>query len=313
MKLGYITGALFAALALTGCSERDAGPERSERSGLKIYTSIAPLNYVCERLLGDEDEVIAICPIGEDEPEYVPLPETLVEMIDSDLIVINGATFENWLNAVSIPETLIFDTAEVYREEWVEYDDVVHSHGDKEDHSHTGFNGHTWTAPRYFHKQSTAVYERLRSMLGEERVSERNLAEKFDALSRELLELDRHGAEVFAPMKGKTIAASHPTYDYLGMSYGFNVFNIDLPPDEEEISESIQEELDELKANKEAHGTSIIFWEEEPNELIQEALAELGVWSLVFHPLAGMDDPDYITGMMANFERAETAISNAGE
>ena len=101
--------ALF--LTLTGCYKQDAEQQQSAEKTLTVYTSIAPLNFACKQLLGDPDQVIETCPIGKDEPEYIPASDALIDMVESDVIFINGATFENWLNAVSLPETLIHDTA----------------------------------------------------------------------------------------------------------------------------------------------------------------------------------------------------------
>lgn len=292
------------ALLIAGCSDPNSAPEASTERSLRIYTSIAPLHYACEQLLGDMDQVLPICPVGEDEPEYIPERDVLTDMVQSDLIVVNGATFENWLTSVSIPETKVHDSAKIYEEEWVKYDGVVHAHGDKEEHSHSGYNGHTWLSPYHFQKQCTSVYEKLKAMLSPEEQELRQLDQRYSELMEELSGLHAHAQSVFEPAKGATLAATHPTYDYIGKAYGFQVFNIDLPPDLGEIDESAQAQLDALKQQIDENGVTFLFWEEEPSRFIAEVVTELGVRNLVFDPLAGMDDPDYITGMMDNLDRA---------
>jgi zinc transport system substrate-binding protein len=302
---------MFVSILLSGCSKQETEQNLPAEKTLIIYTSIAPLNFACKQLLSDQDQVLETCPVGEDEPEYIPETDTLVKMINSDLIVLNGASFENWLKTVSIPEPKLLDSSAIYKDEWVEYQGVVHSHGGQADHSHTGYNGHTWTAPAYFQKQCTSVYEKIKTLLTPEEQQQRNLDSRYQELMNKLTALNAAGQKVFTPVKGMTLAASHPTYDYLGLSYGFTVFNIDLPPDAETIDKTIQQTLDTLKQQKEENGVSILFWEEEPNELITKVTTDIGIHNLVYEPLAGMDAPDYITGMMANFERVKSVISQA--
>lgn len=306
-----ITGFVLTSLLLSGCSKEKAETQQTTETALKIYTGIAPLNFVCKQLLGEQDQVLEICPVGEDEPEYIPVRSTLVDMINSDAIIINGASFENWLNAVSIPETKIHDSAAIYKDEWVEYQGVVHSHGGQDDHSHTGYNGHTWLSPHYFKKQCTSVYKKLKLLLSPEEQQKRDLEGKYNQLMDQLSSVDKRCAEVFESVKGTSLAATHPTYDYIGKAYGFEVLNLDIPPDVEKIDETIQQQLDLLKQQVKEKGVTFLFWEEEPNELISKEIAKLGVRNLVFHPLAGMDDPDYITGMLDNLNRAEAVILDA--
>jgi zinc transport system substrate-binding protein len=305
--------ALALLLSLTGCSKQDAEQQKATEKALTVYTTIAPLHYVCEQLLGDQDQVIETCPIGEDEPEYIPAADVLVAMVDSDTIFINGASFENWLNAVSLPETLIHDTASIYQDEWLEYQGVAHSHGGQDDHSHNGYNGHTWTSPHYFQLQCQSVYEKLQTLLTPEEQQARNLDANYQQLTDKLSKLNEQCKQAFAPVKGTTLAASHPTFDYLGKSCGFEVINLDIAPDIEEINEQVQTQIDLLQQQKKENGLSLLFWEEQPNDFIGNTLSKLGFVHIVYHPLAGMDDPDYITGMMKNFERVTAAIEKAGK
>lgn len=298
----------LTALLAAGCSNSNPTSEPTPETSLKIYTSIAPLHFVCQKLLGDIDQVLPIIPVGEDEAEHVPEREVLVDMIQSNLIILNGAGFENWLDAVSIPETKIHDSAEIFRDQWIEYEGIVHSHGGREDHSHTGYNGHTWLSPYHFKKQSTSVYEQLKTMLSPEEQEQRDFDQRYNKLMESLLSLHVRTQEVFEPVKGTMLAATHPTYDYIGQAYGFEVLNIDLPPDLEEIDEAAQAELDTLRKQIDENGVSILFWEEEPSHFISQIVTEMGVRNLVFHPLAGMDDPDYLTGMIENLNRAAEVI-----
>lgn len=289
--------ALLALIMVSGCSQQTEPIAPSPDRTLTVYTTIAPIHFAVRELLGDRDTVINTTSVGEDAAHYMPDRDVLSEMVEADLIILNGAGFEEWSDSVTLPDSITLDSAHAFRNEWIAYEKVVHSHGDHEHHSHEGYNGHTWMAPAYFQQQVETIYERLKTMLTEEQQQARNLSENYLALNTQLSGLDAKARAVLTPLQGTTIAATHPTYDYLGQSYDFEVFNIDIDPTAEEVTSHIDGELHKLSHEQAHTAIAYLFWEEEPSEALQQATAEMGITNIVFPPLEDMDDPDYISGM----------------
>ena len=295
---------------VAGCSQQREVPEATASRALTIYTTMAPIHFVTRQLLGEQDTIINTVPAGEDVPTFMPDRSMLMDMVNADLIILNGAGFEEWLDAVSLPDSIVFDSAHVFRDEWLEYEGIVHSHGGHDDHSHEGYNGHTWLSPHHFRKQTTAIYEKLKTLLTEEEQQARNLSANFQSLYTQLIALDEKARMVFEPLRGTTLAATHPTYDYVAKAYGFTIFNVDIDPDEEEITGHIQRELEKIQQQRENTPITFLLWEEEPSDVLVEAVADAGLINIVFPPLDCVEDPDYISGMQETLQQLAEIFAN---
>ncbi len=295
---------------VAGCSQQTEVPDATASRSLTIYTTMAPIHFVTRQLLGESDTIINTVPAGEDVPTFIPVRTMLMDMVNADLIILNGAGFEEWLDAVSLPDSILFDSAHPFKDEWLVYEEIVHSHGGQDDHSHEGYNGHTWLSPHYFRKQTTAIYEKLKTLLTEEEQQERNLSANFQNLYAQLTALDEKARVVLEPLRGTTLAATHPTYDYVAEAYGFTIFNVDIDPDEEEITGHIQRELEKIKQQQESTPITFLLWEEDPSEVLVEAVTGLGLTNIVFPPLDDVEDPDYISGMEDMLQQLAEILAN---
>ena len=77
--------------------------------------------------------------------------------------------------------------------------------------------------------------------------------------------------------------------------------------------EASKKKIERLKQRNNEEGIPFLLWESQPNERIAKAITELGLRNVVFEPLESMDHLDYIAGMMTNFYRIETAISEMND
>ena len=312
IRLGL--GLCIAAFALPclvlspGCAKQPGTPTQQPDRSLTVYTSIAPHYFAARQLLGEHDRIINICPVGEDAAEYMPERSVLNDLVKSDVIIVNGATFEQWLPRVSLPDSKLLDVSLSFKTNWLSDEEKLHAHGENEAHSHQGINGHTWLAPHYYKKQCEAIYERLRHILGDDEQEKRSLTDNYARLQEQLTQLDARGRAAFAPLRGATVAATHPTYTYLAEQYGFTLFTIALDPDAREMDATAAKEVERLKREKSRTDIAYLFWERPPGEQLAKAIADLGIWNVVFEPLENMAHPDFIAGMEANFDRMENEI-----
>jgi len=299
---------LLPAVALVlGCSE----PETAATSGVpRVYTTFYPTTYFAERIGGGRVDVVCPLPEGEDPIFWMPGPETIHDYQQADLIVVNGAHFERWVDKVSLPQSKVVDTTGPLAAGLLKYESAVtHSHGTGGQHSHEGVDGHTWLDPENARRQAAEI-EKALSLLVPEAADE--FQTNFAALAADLDELARSLDELSAELGGRHLLASHPAYNYLGRRYEWDLASLDLDPaqmPDEETLASIRARLDSKPA-------TVILWESPPAEEIAQRLREeLGLASVVFSPCESLDETsaaagqDYLTVMKANVAALKAAIT----
>src|SRR5262245_43086820 len=72
----------------------NAAPSSKTR---QVYVTNYPLEFFAKRIFGDEAEVHFPAPENEDPSFWNPAPEVIEKYQAADLILINGATYEKWI------------------------------------------------------------------------------------------------------------------------------------------------------------------------------------------------------------------------
>ena len=244
-----------------------------------IYTSFYPAQYFTQRITGDFANVI--CPVPEDEDPIFWKPDsaTIAQYQEADLIIINGAGFEKWVNTVNLPQSRVVDTAKSFAAEFITYENAVqHQHGDKGAHTHEGIDGHTWVDPVNAITQSEAILGALNKKYPDEK---ERFEANFASLKADLQALDTGFKEVSAKTP---LLASHPAFNYIARRYGWNVKNLDLDPDNPPA------QLDDTFSK-------IILWESTPTKDIPNFL------NATFSPIEqAPDSGDYLSVMKSNLD-----------
>ena len=94
----------FAAAALLGgCNGEDKPDSPDRRAKIVVYTTFYPMTYFAQRIGGEHVEVVCPLPQDADPISWMPGANTIQAYQKADLIVINGAQFEKWLDKVSLP------------------------------------------------------------------------------------------------------------------------------------------------------------------------------------------------------------------
>lgn len=297
----------MAVSLLDGCSEEASAPPARRTGPLRVYTTFYPTEYFCQRIAGDLVEVV--CPLPEDaDPVFwQPDVESLRAFQEADLILLNGAGLEKWVEQVSLPSARVVDTAKVFRDEWLRFEDTVtHSHGPTGAHAHEGIDGHTWLDPLLAKRQAEQILKALVARLPGE-VS--RLREGFGALAADLDGL--HEALEALGGEGKPVLAAHPAYNYLARRYGWQVINLNLHPD----TLPGEDTLAELRSVVRDRGVRNLLWESPPRDEIATLLVvELGVRSVVVSPLEllGSEErnagQDYLSIMHASIARLKSVF-----
>ena len=278
---------LLAVLFLTACaSDRsEPGQKAADLSQvMAVEVTNYPLEYVVNRIGGSRVKV-EFRAAGEADPAYWrPTPEDVVAMQEADLIFVNGAGYEPWLNDVSLPGSRVIDTTTDVGDRLVPVQgQVTHSHGAGGEHEHAGTAFTTWLDLSILIDQSTAVADALMERWPEQGPEFKRRALE---LRTDLEALDAELIAVARSIESTQFVFSHPVYQYLQQRYGFAGPSVhwepDVTPDEVALAE-----FDEMAGRD---GFTIMIWEGTPTPATAGALRARGIEPVEFDPCAGRPD-----------------------
>jgi len=299
LRIPWILPALLAG-ALASCSPptETAGPGGSGKP--LVHATNYPLLYFAERLAGDFVELRFDAPGDEDPAFWEPEDATIASMQGADLVLLNGADYEKWLQQVTLPGRILVDTSASFAEDFIEEEGaVVHTHGDGEEHSHDGIAFTTWLDFRQAARQVETASEALQRLLPDHRAE---IVRREEGLQEDLAGLDEAMQGLAERIGDQAIVASHPVYQYLERRYGLSLRSVHWEPEEVPGEEA----LAELEAILEEHPAQWMLWEGEPEDESVELLAERGLGSVVFDPCGNRPDAgDWLSVMRENLVRLE--------
>jgi zinc transport system substrate-binding protein len=272
----------LVALLPSGCSnthrERAAPLGSKARGPVSVYVTNYPVKYFAERIGGESVEVHFPVPGDTDPAFWMPTAQTIGQYQQADVILLNGAGYEKWVQVASLPKSKLCDTSAAFASEYlVVADAVTHSNGPAGEHAHGGTAFTTWLDPKLAVQQADAVRASLAALRPEQADA---LQRNFEALRSDLEVLDRELADALSQASDRPLVFSHPVYQYLIRRYELNAQSVHWEP-EEPPSEALWRELKQLLAQ---HPARWMVWESAPLDATVKKLAELGLQSVVFEP-----------------------------
>ena len=270
---------------------------------LTVYVVNYPLKYFAERIGGEHVDVVFPVPPDVDPAFWTPDIPTINAYQQTDLILLNGATYAKWVGKVSLPRSRIVDTSKKFRDQYIVGKGAVsHSHGPGGEHSHAGTAFTTWLDFSQATKQAQAIAKALgRKQPTLVNTFNKNLA----ALVKDLNALDEDMQAVVSRAPDKPLVASHPVYQYLARRYGLNLKSVMWEPDELPVEQQWQD-LSNLLAN---HPARWMIWEGSPLKASVEKLKTMDLDSLVFDPCGNTPDQgDFFSVMRQNVENLKPVV-----
>lgn len=264
-----------------------------------MQTSNYPLTYFAQRIGGSHIEVQFQAPPDEDPAFWQPSADDIARFQSASLVLLNGATYEKWLDKVTIPGRSQVDTSASFSPAFIETkESTTHSHGKEGAHSHSGTAFTTWIDFSQAQQQAEAVRAALVKLAPAPAAAEemnRNAA----ALLADLKELDASLQAVAQAIGNQPLAASHPVYQYLARRYQLQIqpllWEPEVVPDEAAL-----QNLKDLLA---AHPARWMIWEGEPAAESVARLEALGVKSAIFDPCGNRPESgDWLSVMKQNIE-----------
>ncbi len=292
-------------LSIIGCKKEQPETVESARDEeVKVFASNYPLSYFAERISG-KSKIVIFPEIDGDPAFWEPEPGDIITMQQSDIILLNGATYEKWQTAVSLPKRKIVNTSKVFQKQYIIIKEATdHSHGPSGVHSHSGTAFTTWIDLNQAAFQAKAIKD---AMAKQNILSEKVLNRNFESLIEDLRVLDTEINEIAQGHSKVPLIASHPVYQYFARRYGLNIkapfWESDVFPDER-----MWKHLEEIVKE---HPAKWMIWEGEPLTQSVAKLKEMGIESIVFDPCGNKPEQgDFLSVMKSNVANLKKVFEN---
>ncbi|MFT4638622.1 MAG: zinc transport system substrate-binding protein [Verrucomicrobiales bacterium] len=291
-------------LLLSACNETSTPTSESPTAGKpRVLTTFYPVTYFAQRIAQEASEVICPLPDSADPIYWMPEASAIQQYQSADLILINGANFEQWIDKVTLPSSKLINTSQSLKGQLVRYENaVVHKHGPEGEHSHEGVDGHTWMDPLNALAQAQEIKAALIKRWPEQQPT---FTKGYASLETDLQDLDTRFRTFAESWGNRALAASHPAYNYIAKRYSLKIINFDLDPE----SLPDQEILDSIKHTSKEYQFTHLLWEANPADEVAEAMRKLGLQNILLAPCeAPPESGDYLTTMRQNVSNLEALM-----
>ncbi|MDX5476059.1 MAG: zinc ABC transporter substrate-binding protein [Bacillaceae bacterium] len=296
---------------------------------LTVVTTTFVLEDFTRKIGGEHVDVINVVPLGADAHSFEPTARQMIEIMEADAFVYNGAGFEGFVDAVlkSMEKedvvALLASNNIPLREDDDEHDDEhvdVHEedeHSDEnldvheeDEHLHAGVDPHAWLDLVYALQYAKNIYDLLVQLQPE---FEEQFTENYTNLKIELENLHVEFEEMVSTAERNQFIVSHAGYGYWEQRYGLEQIAISgLSP----TNEPSQRQIEEILELGQSLNLTHLFVEQNFTSKIAEMIAdEIGADILYLHNLeaATQEDIDngenYISIMRGNIEALKQGLN----
>jgi zinc transport system substrate-binding protein len=306
---------VLTGAALSGCSS--SANDKEAAGGRTIVTAFYPLQYVAERVAGDNATVTNLTQPGKEPHDLALSFAQVADVNDADLVVYEKGLQADVDDAVRTREggATVDATALVDLQPVTHHDESGKSSTTETDHAgHDAGEGigeggdrdpHFWQDPIRLATVGDAIADKLGS-LDPAHASEYD--DNAAALRSDLEELDGEFQTGLSSCKRDTIVVNHDAFEYLG-KYGLHMLPIaGVSPDTEPSAAT----LTGLQRLIRKEGITTVFTETLVSKKTADSLAsDVGVSTAVLDPLEGLSsddsDADYLSVMRDNLAAIQKA------
>jgi zinc transport system substrate-binding protein len=292
--------ALIILSAFYGCQQSENNT-RSEPQIKRVYTTNYPLYFMAEYMAPAGVSVHFPAHDAGDPAYWQPPVDSLAAMQQADLIITNGASYEQWMSTVSLPVSKVVNSSGGFQQRLIDSQEVItHSHGDEGAHQHVGTAFTTWMDLELAAEQAAAISNALTGIMPDE---QELIEMRYEELQSQLIDLHEAYKKVCENIS-LSVAYSHPVYQYFQNAYQLPGTSLLWEPDQT-ITE---DQLEDLNHMLEHHQVDVLIWETEPLAATVDTLERLGVKSIVVEPMGsrpGAEEPDFLEGLRRNLEQLQ--------
>lgn len=296
MKQSLLILLVVIVLSSCGNKQKKVNSEKKDVGTKTLAVTNYPLYYFTKKIAGHEYEVLFLVS-QEADPAYFELDaETVAKYQSADIIFINGAGYEGWIDKVALSQRKIVNTTKAIQDKYITEKGHSHSHGPDGEHEHVETAFTTWLDQSIALAQASHIFETLKSTYPS---GSSEFEKNYKELKADLLELDKKMDNVFNPYKGKTIYASHPVYQYLAQRYGITIKSKHWEPGQKVDTSVMNSFINSIADND----TKVMLWEGEPHPETRKQLEDAGVNLVLFIPCGNVPETgDYIAIMKKNID-----------
>ena len=259
--------------------------EKIDSSKMQIISSFNPLHEFSQNVGGEKVDAILLVPVGVEPHDWEPTIKDVQRMQKSDLIIINGIGFENWVN--NLEETgysgEIVDTSNGI---------LIKNSGDP----------HIWLNPLYAKIQVQNIALAFANADPENEEFYHTNAAKYNE------KLDLLDLKIRNELSGcrSDFVAFHDAFSYFADEYNLNQHTV--------VSSNLHGEataktLENVISTAKELNIKVIFSEEHVNTRTSEIIAnEINGKVLVLSPLEILSDETYISKMTDNLNNLKEAL-----
>lgn len=264
----FIYAVAIAALLASSC--------RSERKyDDTLFVSIAPIKHIVTEIVGDDFDVEILVPAGASPETFEPTPKQFIALNDSRLIFSTGLLdFENNLLGKLQDKSKIVNLSKGI--EPIAGSCSHHHHGKCCTH---GIDPHIWCSPKELMVMAENAFEAISAAMPD---SLYKYAPRYDALCKELLELDEEVAEMCRCSSNPYFIIYHPALTYFARDYGIEQVSI-----EHEGKETSAKRLNEIISSARRDGIRRVFYQSQfPRSSVETVCDDIGAEAVEIDPLA---------------------------
>ena len=294
-RAAAVGAGIAAAAILTGCASAAAPADDRPQ----VVATTTQLGDIAREIAGDAAAVTQLLQPGQSAHGFDPTPQALQALAAADVLVVNGAGLEAWLDdtiAASGFDATVVDVSD-HVHLHVEGDDPAHAHehaahdhdaehaeaqagedaglgeasGDDHAHDHGGVDPHLWTDPHNAIHMAEAVGTALAAADPEH-------ADEYGQRTSDYLDrlhaLDEwiHASVDQVPEPERLLVTSHDTFSYFAEAYGITTVGAVMPAFDDNAEPSAAE-MDALIAQIRATGARAVFAESSIDARLAETIA----------------------------------------
>ena len=294
--LHLLTIAMTSMLFISAACSSSGG----DATNSPVVTSFYPLEYLAERIGGDNISVKNLVPAGAEPHDWEPTPRDIAAIQKAKVFIYNGVV-ESWAERVvgDLPSSSPLVVRGVSGQ-------TLNNGAEPEA---PGLDPHVWLDPVRYQQEADVVYGALAKADPEHAAGyQANL----DALKKDLGALDKEYKSGLAACARKTVVTSHAAFGYMAERYGLKQLAVSgISPDAEPSPARLRRVLGQIKAE----GATHVFFETLVSPRIGQTLAsEAGIKILVLNPLEGLTSDEvkagdnYLTVMRRNLTNLKVAL-----
>jgi zinc transport system substrate-binding protein len=296
-------------LATAACANDD---DAGSQSSLDVVAAFYPLQFVAERVGGDNVSVTNLASPGVEPHDLELTPNQVAEISQADLVVFLHGFQPAVDEAVeaNAADAAIDAAAVVPLLEATEPHEPHEGEGEAEEEGHeeeeSPFDLHFWLDPS---RLADFAAELANAMGARDPDRAAAYTTNAEALAEELATLDSEYAEGLAGCERREIVVSHAAFGYYADRYDLDQIAITGLSPEDEPS---PQELEEVIHEAEETGATTIFFETLVSPDVSETIADqVGAQTAVLDPIEGLtpdSNEDYLSLMRNNLDALRAAL-----